>query len=105
MGKTLNLNSLLRERAVFEKVRIGMVDERDQMGASQAFEFCYELSWKALKNYLEVGGIKCSTPREVFREASVAGLIKDPAIWFRFQELSNMASHTYEISNLEALVA
>ncbi len=101
----INISKLLKARDVFEKVRQNMIDERDKMGATQAFEFCYELTWKYLKRYLSMQGKECSTPREVFREAALAGIIEDPEKWFYFQRQRNLSSHTYNIDALEEIVS
>lgn len=49
---SIDITSLLKARTVFERFRSDMKDDRDEAGAVQAFEFCYELTWKTLKKEL-----------------------------------------------------
>ena len=36
----IELSKLIKAQAMFERFRSGMQDDRDQMGAVQAFKFC-----------------------------------------------------------------
>ncbi len=70
-------------------------------GAVQNFEFGYELGWKMLKRQLErelpsadqVDGLNF---RDLVRMGHERGLIDEPPQWFRFRELRNVVSHTYD---------
>lgn len=69
-------------------------------GAIQHFEFCYELSWKFIKRWLEAN-ISASaadgvTRRELFRQAAENRLIDDVDQWMRYHEARNQTSHTYD---------
>ena len=60
--------ALLRLKEVLNIPRNDIV--RDS--AIQRFEFTLDLSWKALKAYLEdKKGIVCASPKECFREAAL----------------------------------
>ena len=72
-----------------------------EMGAVQAFEVGYELSWKLLKKVLNYQGKEALFPREVFRLSAQWGLIKDPKLWFKFGEKRNITVHTYDADVLE----
>lgn len=63
----------------------------------QRFEFCYELSWKTLKRFLEVQGISnTKTPREVFSEAFRLGwLTETDDFWMNLIKDRNLSSHLY----------
>jgi len=61
----------------------------------QRFEFSYELAWKLIKTWLEFKGIEAGTPRDCFREAFAAGLIKDGEPWLQMLIDRNLSSHTY----------
>ncbi|HEX4069446.1 MAG TPA: HI0074 family nucleotidyltransferase substrate-binding subunit [Candidatus Babeliales bacterium] len=100
----IDFSKLLKEQKVFEQVRVDMQDERDQMGATQAFEFCYELASKMMKRVLATQGVDTESPKDTFRKAAVAKIIDDPEIWFDFKEKRNLTSHTYEQENLTAIV-
>lgn len=46
----------------------------------QAYEVCYELAWKVLKDYLFLNGISVQLPREVIKEAFSANVIKGASL-------------------------
>ena len=98
------LTNLRRAQVVFEKFRIDMKDDRDKAGATQAFEFCYELSWKTMRRFLQERGVEVNSPEETFRKAALEGIIKDPEIWFVYQEIRNLTVHTYEESALNTII-
>lgn len=101
----LDISKLLKAQAVFERFRYDMQDDRDQAGAAQAFEFCYELAWKMMKRYLATQGVEVVSPKDALRKAAIAKLIDDSEIWYNFAEKRNLTSHTYEQENLDAIVA
>lgn len=102
---TIDLSKLLKAQAVFERFRCDMKDDRDQAGAVQAFEFCYELAWKMMKRFLIARGQETGSPKDTFRAAALEKLIDDPEVWFEFQKKRNLTVHTYEQENLNAIVA
>lgn len=62
----------------------------------QRFEFCYELSWKTLKEYLSYNGITTETmPRPVFKAAFEHHIIDNEQIWLDMIKDRNVASHEY----------
>lgn len=103
--ENIDISSLLKARDVFERFRKDMVDDRDKAGAVQAFEFCYELSWKMMRRVLESRGLDVGSPKDTFRKAVLEKLIDDPEIWFDFQRKRNLTIHTYKPENLDAIVA
>lgn len=66
------------------------------MALIQAFEICYELAWKTMKDYLEYDGIKTTTPRETIKAAFTYELITDGQVWIDMMEARNKTSHTYQ---------
>jgi nucleotidyltransferase substrate binding protein (TIGR01987 family) len=68
-------------------------------GVVKNFEFTYELSWKALKRWLEenVGreAVDGVTRRELYRLSAESRLIADVDLWMKFHEARNLTSHTY----------
>ncbi|MCE5315948.1 MAG: nucleotidyltransferase substrate binding protein [Parachlamydia sp.] len=101
----IDLTKLLKARAIFERFRQDMQDDRDQAGAIQAFEFCYELAWKMMKRALESRGQEVGSPKDTFRKAALEKLIDDPELWFEFQQKRNLTSHTYEQENVTAILS
>ena len=69
--------------------------ERD--GVIQRFEYSFEMTWKAIRNYLitmgraEVSG----SPKPLLRDALEEGLIDNIELWFGFLEARNASSHSY----------
>ena len=102
---TIDLSKVLKAQAVFERFRQDMRNDRDQAGAVQAFEFCYELAWKIMKRFLASRGQETGSPKDTFRAAAIEKIIDDPEVWFEFQKKRNLTTHTYEHENLEAIVA
>jgi len=72
----------------FEDVYLDLVVKR--------FEFTYEMSWKALKRYLNFLGIEATNPRNVFKEAYAQSIISDENIWLDMIEQRNISSHIYD---------
>ncbi len=66
------------------------------MALVQAFEICFELAWKTMKDYLEYSGIKTDTPRNTIKEAFSTNLITDGQNWIEMMEARNKTSHTYK---------
>jgi nucleotidyltransferase substrate binding protein (TIGR01987 family) len=64
--------------------------------AIQRFEFCFDLSWKLLKELLrERHGIVCASPKGCLREAYAQQLITDEIAWLKMLEMRNLSTHTY----------
>ena len=76
--------------------RISTLDELQQAGLIQSFEFTFELAWKTLKDYLEAMGFLLKFPREVIKQAFQSELIKDGALWLEMLEKRNELTHTYD---------
>ena len=62
----------------------------------QRFEFCIELSWKALKAALALEGISANTPRECLQQAYAAHWFDDEQAWLSMLKDRNLTSHTYK---------
>ncbi|KLL02556.1 MAG: nucleotidyltransferase substrate binding protein [Mycoplasmataceae bacterium RC_NB112A] len=102
LGGEIDIQPLISIRNILKKV----LQEQDcseilEMGAVQAFEVGYELSWKLMKKVLSHQGQEVVFPREIFRLSAQGGLIKDPKIWFKFQEKRNITVHTYDADVLD----
>lgn len=63
----------------------------------QRFEFCIELSWKLLKDYLKYKNIgEFSSPRTIIKESYVQKLIDGGELWLDMLEDRNLTSHAYD---------
>ena len=68
------------------------------------FEFAYEMSWKALKRYLDYIGIGCTGPRMCFKEALTQRVIEHEDIWIDMIEQRNLASHVYDEDEIKEIL-
>lgn len=69
--------------------------ELEAAGVIQLFEFTFELSWKTIKDYLQLQGISLNFPREILKEAFRTELIEDGHLWIKMLEKRNELTHTY----------
>src|SRR6266850_7370438 len=81
-----------------------VVTERDVAGVIKSFEYVFELSWKTLRRLLEILGYNENSPREVYKAAYKAELLKDEALWLDILDARNLTTHTYSKEKAEALV-
>ncbi len=100
-----NIEPLLKAFGKFEKFRMHSTTEQEKAGTIQAFEYCFELSWKIMKRLLEKRGKVANSPRETFRMAALEGFIADPEIWFDFIKKRNLTVHTYHENEAEEVIA
>lgn len=101
----VNIEPLVKAFDKFEKFRINDKTEQERAGIIQAFEYCFELSWKTMKRLLEERGRIANSPREAFRMAALEGFITDPEIWFDFLKKRNMTVHTYNQEDADEVIA
>lgn len=78
----------------------------EQEGTIQRFEYCWELAWKTLKDYLEFQGVilETLTPRAVIKAAFASGLIDRGDDWMAALDARNKMSHTYNFKIFEEVV-
>ena len=78
--------------------------ERD--GAIQRFEYCFDLSWKTLKHYLEKRGlIDLNSPKSVIAAAYTEKIIDDELLWSTIIAKRNLSVHTYNQKLADSLFA
>ena len=78
----------------------------EKEGAVQRFEYCFELAWKTVKDYMEQSGFVFPTvaPRQVLKEAFAAKIIADGQVWIDMLDHRNLLSHTYNQAGFEKAV-
>lgn len=77
----------------------GNLNELEEQGLIQAFEFTHELAWNVMKDYFEYQGNTTITgSRDATREAFQKGLIQDGAQWMEMIKSRNQSTHTYNES-------
>lgn len=97
MDKATAQRKQLEKAFAFLKKALNEPESDIQRAATiQAFEFCFELSWKYLKSLLEEDGAALlASPKSVFREAAKHGFIDNPEQWFTYLQARNLTVHTY----------
>ena len=92
-----NLQRALRQLEAAVNAHQAMpADELMVIALIKAYEFCFELSWKTLKDLLTWNGIDARLPREVIKQAFATGLVENGQIWIDMLEQRNLMSHTYD---------
>ncbi len=72
------------------------LNELEEQGLIQAFEYTFELAWNTLKDYLESQGeADLFGSRDVIRMAFKRGLITEGEIWMDMIKSRTLSSHTY----------
>ena len=62
------------------------------------FEVCFEQSWKAMKEILEVNGFsegKTGSPRQILKTSYSAGMIMEEELWMKALVARNNVAHAY----------
>jgi len=101
----INISPLLKAFKKFEEFRDHLNTEQERAGSIQAFEYCYELTWKTMKRLLEKRGHITNSPRETFRIAAMERFIDNPEIWFDFLKMRSITVHTYEEKEAEKVIS
>ena len=82
----------------------GELNELEEMGLIQAFEYTHELAWNLLKDYLQDQGTQNITgSKDTVRAAFKVGLIDDGETWMEMIQDRNRTSHTYNESTAKAI--
>ncbi len=77
-------------------IQKGKLNELEEQGLIQAFEYTYELAWNTLKDYLEEQGeTEIHGSRDAFRLSFQRGLIEDGETWMNMVRSRTLTSHTY----------
>ena len=82
----------------------GELNELEEQGLIQAFEYTFELGWNLLRDYLiDRGAVDLFGSRDVIREAFSVGLVADGEVWMEMLQDRNRTSHTYNRATAEAI--
>jgi nucleotidyltransferase substrate binding protein (TIGR01987 family) len=73
----VDYTSLVQARNTLARIFQSAHSEAEKMGTVQAFEICYELSWRIMKKILRFRGVEAGAARDVFREAARLKLLND----------------------------
>ena len=89
-----NYSKALRQLTKF--IEKGELNEFEQQGLIQCFEYTYELAWNAIKDvFEEQGEIGIIGSRDAFRLAFKRGLIENGETWMEMIKSRVLTSHTY----------
>ena len=94
-------------KTVFEEKEIEELSLLEQEGVVQRFEYTYELAWKTLKDYLEYNGSLNNidiSPRNIFKEAYSAKIIKSQDDFIDMMLSCNLLSHTYDFIKFKEII-
>ena len=96
--------------AVFERraneYQLHPTEEAYQLSMVQAFEFVLEMSWKTLKDYLELQGYSdVKTPVQVVRQAFQSELIMNGETWLEALKIRSETSHVYDLDVLKKVIS
>jgi len=85
------------------------LNELEEQGLIQTFEYNHELAWKTLKDFLQTKGLSnLYGSKDVSREAFKLGLLgdneRDGMLWLDMIEKRNLTSHTYHEDTAKAIV-
>lgn len=89
-----NFNKALEQLSKFIKKE--ELNELEEQGFIQSFEYNYELSWNTIKDYFEhQGQTEIFGSRDAIRLAFKMGLIENGEIWMNMIKSRTLTSHTY----------
>lgn len=73
-------------------------------GVIQRFEFCTELTWKTVREYLlDQGHIEINSPKSVMRQAFADGIVDQEQSWIDLINDRNVTSHIYDEATAERI--
>ncbi|MDZ4185823.1 MAG: nucleotidyltransferase substrate binding protein [Desulfuromonadales bacterium] len=89
-----NYSKALRQLTKF--IEKSELNELEQQGLIQCFEYTYELAWNTMKDLFEAQGeMSIMGSRDAFRLAFKRGLIEDGETWMEMIKSRVLTSHTY----------
>ena len=81
------------------------LNELEQQGLVQCFEYNYELSWNVIKDFYEAQGeVNIQGSRDAFRLAFSRGLVEDGEVWMDMIKSRALTSHTYNEETAEQII-
>jgi nucleotidyltransferase substrate binding protein (TIGR01987 family) len=81
------------------------LNELEEQGLIQYFEYNYELSWNVIKDFYEFqGDTNIQGSRDAFRLAFSRGLISDGELWIDLIKNRQLTFHTYNQARAKELV-
>jgi len=98
-----NYSKALRQLTKF--IDKGELNELEQQGLIQSFEYTYELAWNTIKDFFEAQGeTDILGSRDAFRLAFQRGLIENGEVWMEMIKSRVLTSHTYNEDVAQSIV-
>ena len=83
------------DEAIADYDQMGLDSIRD--GVIQRFEFCAELAWKTLREYLlDQGYTEINSPKSVMKQAFADGILDHEEGWLHLLDARKETSHIYD---------
>ena len=101
-------DAFIKSLAVLLRSNKNFDDEIYRMGIIGQFHLTFELSWKALREFLLIHGVSeasSGSPREIIKAAYKFNFISDEEIWLDMLRRRNQAIHIYNEDIAVELVA
>jgi len=90
-------------------IRDAAISRQFRAASIQAFEFTFEISIRMLRrqlaDMLSAAEVERLSFRDLLRTGAQKGLIDEPTAWFRFREMRNLSSHSYDESKAAQIAA
>lgn len=81
------------------------LNEMEEQGLIQSFEYTYELAWNVLKDFFEdQGESNVMGSRDAFRLAFKRGLINEGEVWMNMIKSRALTSHTYNEETAQEVI-
>lgn len=99
-----NFNKALHQLSKF--IEKGELNELEEQGLIQSFEYTYELSWNTIKDYFEAQGeTGIHGSRDAFRLAFQRGVVENGDQWMEMIKSRVLTSHGYDQTIAAEIVA
>ncbi|MEX1136151.1 MAG: HI0074 family nucleotidyltransferase substrate-binding subunit [Balneolales bacterium] len=105
MPENDNKHVRLKQRIANLERAVGLLDDAldigsptltERAGIIQFYEMAFELTWKCLKDYLEVKGFNPKYPRDTLKMAVQYEIIDQGETWLKALTDRNLTSHIYD---------
>ena len=98
--------ALTQLQRFLEQAELTELNELEEQGLIQAFEYTHELAWNVLKDYLTAKGhLNIHGSRDATRAAFKLDIIQDGETWMDMIRDRNQASHTYNKDTAQRIVS
>jgi len=81
------------------------LNELEEQGIIQAFEYTHELAWKTIADFLKnKGSVEIYGSKDATREAFSLGIIENGEVWMEMINSRNLTSHTYNEETTKQII-